>query len=131
MQYLLALMGEEPSFEDISPDEMQTTMDEMDRYNKELEAAGAMLTGGGLAERATGTTIRFGTGGETTVTDGPFAETKEQLAGFWIIQCDSLDEALEWAKKVPLQEGAIEVRPLIMDEDISAEDLLAKVRTKQ
>jgi hypothetical protein len=131
MPYLLALIGDEPNFEELSPDEMQATIDEMDKYNKELEAAGAMVTGAGLAERATGTTIRFGPGGETTVTDGPFAETKEQLAGFWIIQAADLDEALEWAKKVPLEDGAIEVRPLIMDEDISGEELLAKVKSAQ
>jgi hypothetical protein len=131
MQYLLALIGEEPNFEEISPDEMQATIDEMDKYNKELEDAGAMVHGAGLAERATGTTIRFGPGGETTVTDGPFAETKEQLMGFWIIECANLDEALEWAKKAPLQEGALEVRPLITDEEISGEELLDKVKSKR
>jgi hypothetical protein len=130
MQYLLGLMGEEPNFEEISPDEMQATIDEMDKYNEALKEAGAMVTGAGLAERATGSTVHFGAGGETTVTDGPFAETKEQLAGFWIIECANLDEALEWAMKAPLQEGAIEVRPLITDEEISGEELLSKVQGK-
>jgi hypothetical protein len=131
MQYLLSLIGEEPNFEEISPDDMQATIDEMDKYNKTLEEAGAMVTGAGLAERATGTTIKFGPGGETTVTDGPFAETKEQLMGFWIIECANLDEALEWAKKTPLQDAVLEVRPLITDEEISGEELLNKVQTKQ
>src|SRR5262245_48745430 len=99
MQYLLALIGEEPNFEEIAPDDMQATIDEMDKYNAELKDAGAMVYGAGLGERATGSTVRFAEAGETTVTDGPFAETKEQLMGFWIIEAANLDEALDWTKK--------------------------------
>ena len=131
MQYLIALIGEEPDFEDVSPDEMQRTLDEMNEYNQQLKEAGVMAYGAGLSERATGTTIRFGAEGETTVTDGPFAETKEQLAGFWIFECDNLNEALEWAKKAPLEDGALEVRPLITDEETSGAELLEKVRGRR
>jgi len=130
MQYMLSLIGEEPNWEDVSPEEMQATLDEMEKYNDELKAAGAMVTGHGLRERATASVVRF-SGAERTVTDGPFAETKEQLMGFWIIEAANLDEALAWTKKAPLQEAAIEVRPLVEEEgeeDITGEELLARVK---
>ncbi len=130
MQYMLSLIGEEPNWEDVSPEEMQATLDEMEKYNDELKAAGAMVTGHGLRERASASVVRF-SGDERTVTDGPFAETKEQLMGFWIIEAANLDEALAWTKKAPLQEAAIEVRPLVEEEgeeDISGEELLARVK---
>jgi hypothetical protein len=132
MQYMFLLIGEEPNWEDVSPEEMQTTLDEMEKYNDELKAAGAMIGGHGLRERATASVVRF-SGDERTVTDGPFAETKEQLMGFWIIEAANLDEALAWAKKAPLQEASIEVRPLVEEEgeeDISGEELLARVKNE-
>jgi hypothetical protein len=130
MQYMLSLIGEEPNWEDVTPEEMQATIDEMEKYNDELKAAGAMVTGHGLRERATASVVRF-SGDERTVTDGPFAETKEQLMGFWIIEAANLDEALAWTRKAPLREAAIEVRPLVEEEgeeDISGEELLARVK---
>ena len=133
MQYMFLLIGEEPNWEDVSPEEMQTTLDEMNKYNDELKEAGAMVGGHGLRERASASVVRFSKGGETTVTDGPFAETKEQLMGFWIIDAPNLDEALAWARKAPLQEAAIEVRPLVEEEgeeDISGEELLQRVQDK-
>ena len=128
MNYMLLLMGEEPNWEEISPEEAQANIDEMGKYNAELEAAGAMVTGGGLESRATATVVRFDLGGERTVTDGPFIETKEQLMGFWIIECANLDEALAWAKKVPLKGASIEVRPLIgtAGEDVDGEELIRR-----
>jgi hypothetical protein len=135
MQYLLGLIGEEPNFEEISPDEMQATIDLMDRYNQELKDAGAMVYGAGLRERATATVVTFPAeeGGEPAVTDGPFAETKEQLMGFWIIEAANLDEALDWAKKAPLQGVQLEVRPLVEEageDDISGAELLERVTEK-
>ncbi len=133
MHYMFLLIGEEPNWEDVSPEEMQTTIDEMGKYNDELKAAGAMVGGHGLRERATASVVRFSEGGETTVTDGPFAETKEQLMGFWIIDAPNLDEALAWARKAPLRGEAIEVRPLVEEEgeeDISGEELLSRVQDK-
>jgi hypothetical protein len=133
MQYMFLLIGEEPNWEDVSPEEMQTTLDEMNKYNDELKEAGAMVGGHGLRERATASVVRFSEGGETTVTDGPFAETKEQLMGFWLIDAPNLDEALAWARKAPLQEASIEVRPLVEEEgeeDISGEELLSRVQDK-
>jgi hypothetical protein len=136
MQYLLGLIGEEPNFEEISPDEMQATIDLMDRYNQELRDAGAMIYGAGLRERATATVVGFPLeegGGQPTVTDGPFAETKEQLMGFWIIEAANLDEALAWTKKAPLQGVQVEVRPLVEEageNDISGAELLERVTEK-
>jgi hypothetical protein len=132
MLYMLSLIDEEPNWEDVKPEDVQEDLDAMGRYNDELKEAGVMVDGHGLRERATGSVVRFA-GSETTVTDGPFAETKEQLMGFWIIEAANLDEALEWTRKAPLREGAIEVRPIVEeqgeeDEKFSGEKLLARVK---
>jgi hypothetical protein len=112
MQFMLALIAEERPWEEITPDEVKKNLAEMGQFNAELTEAGAMVTGAGLQERATGTVVHYGEG-EPLVTDGPFAETKEQLSGFWIIDVESLDEALAWAKKVPLNDAHVEIRPMV------------------
>ena len=132
MLYMLSLIDQEPKWEDVKPEDVQEDLDAMGRYNDELKAAGVMVDGHGLRERATASVVRFSEGGEPTVTDGPFAETKEQLMGFWIIEAADLDEALEWTHKAPLEEGAIEIRPLVEeageeDEKFSGEKLLSRL----
>jgi hypothetical protein len=112
MQFMLALIAEERPWEEVTPDEVKKNLADMGQFNAELTAAGGFVFGGGLQERATGTTVHYGEA-ETLVTDGPFAETKEQLSGFWVIEVESLDEALAWAKKVPLRTGHVEIRPLV------------------
>lgn len=112
MQFMLALISEERSWEDVTPEEVKRNLAEMGQFNAELTEAGAFVTGGGLQERATGTTVHYGEGA-AIVSDGPFAETKEQLAGFWVIECEGLDDALAWAKKVPLETGHVEIRPMV------------------
>ncbi len=112
MQFMLALIAEERPWEEIAPDEVKQNLAEMGQFNAELTEAGAMVFGGGLQERATGTTVHYGEG-EPLVTDGPFAETKEQLSGFWIIDVESIDEALAWAKKIPFTSNHVEIRPLV------------------
>lgn len=113
MQFLLSLIGEEPNFDEISPEEMQAEMDKMDAYNRELEAAGAFFLGGGLQERANARTVRFGEGGPA-VTDGPFAETKEQLGGFYLIDVPNLDEAIAIAARHPgARLGTVEIRTVL------------------
>jgi hypothetical protein len=112
MQFMLALIAEERSWEEVTPDEVKRNLAEMGQFNAELTEAGALVSAGGLQERATGTTVHYGDG-EPLVTDGPFAETKEQLAGFWLIEAESLDGALAWAKKVPLSSGHVEIRPMV------------------
>jgi hypothetical protein len=94
---------------------------EMGRYNEELVKAGVMLAGEGLHPSSTGVRIRFD-GKQRTVIDGPFAETKELIAGFWLIQAKDRDEAIEWVKRAPFDGGAeIEVRQVFEEEDFGEE----------
>ena len=89
----------------------------MGNYNEELVKAGVMLAGEGLQPSSKGKRVRFG-GGKHTVTDGPFAETKELIAGYWLWQVRSMDEAVEWLKKAPFDGGAeVELRRIASAED--------------
>lgn len=89
----------------------------MGKYNEELVKAGIMLAGEGLHPSSKGKRVQFN-GGKSVVTDGPFAETKELVAGFWLWQVRSMDEALEWLKRSPFDGGTeIEVRPVFEPED--------------
>jgi hypothetical protein len=89
---------------------------EMMRYNEELTKAGALLALDGLRPPNEGARVEY-SGGERTVTDGPYAEAKEVVGGYWIIQAKSREEAIEWAKRAPFQEGAVEVRRIQELED--------------
>jgi len=94
---------------------------EMGRFNEELVKAGVMLAGEGLHPTSKGKRVRF-SGAERTVIDGPFAETKELIAGFWLWQVKSMDEAIEWLKRAPFDgETEIEVRPVFEADDFGAE----------
>ena len=97
---------------------------EMGKYNEELVNAGVMLAGEGLHPSSKGKRVRF-SGSKITVIDGPFAETKELIAGFWLWQVRSIDEAVEWVRRMPnpadAQEGEIEIRPVFEAEDFGAE----------
>ena len=96
---------------------------EMGAYNEELVKAGVMLAGEGLHPSSRGKRVRF-SGKNRTVIDGPFAETKELIAGFWLWQVKSMDEAIEWVKRCPNPmegESTIEVRPVFEMEDFGAE----------
>jgi len=97
---------------------------EMGRFNEELVKAGVMLAGEGLHPSSKGARVRF-SGGKRTVIDGPFAETKELVAGFWLWQCKSMDEALEWVRRcpdpMPGEESEIEIRQIFEAEDFGAE----------
>ena len=89
----------------------------MGRFNEELVKAGIMLAGEGLHPSSKGVRVRF-SGSQRTVIDGPFAETKELVAGFWIWQVKSMDEAIEWLKRAPFDDDAeIEIRPVFEAED--------------
>jgi hypothetical protein len=93
----------------VMPDEQ--AMSEMHKYNEQLTKAGALLAVNRLEASAKGARVRYAQG-KVKVTDGPFAETKELVGGFWLIQVNSRDEALDWARRIPFQEGEVEVRPL-------------------
>lgn len=92
----------------------------MGQYNEELVKAGVMLAGDGLHPSSKGARIRFD-GAKRTVTDGPFAETKELVAGFWIWKCASLAEAIDWLKKAPFESDEVEIRQIFELEDFGAE----------
>jgi hypothetical protein len=113
MKYMLILIGEEGGWEDQSPADMSAEMERWTQYGRELDDAGSFVAGEGLQESPTATTVRIGEDGKRLVTDGPFAETKEQVGGFYVIECAAPDEALEWGKKVPLRAGAVEIRPVM------------------
>jgi len=110
MQYMLAVHSVDGAPQP-SPEEMQTAFAQVDRVNAELQSAGAWVFGGGLLPPESATVVRVQSGA-TTMTDGPFAETKEQLGGFWVIECKDLDEALAWAEKcAEACMNPVEVRP--------------------
>jgi hypothetical protein len=95
--------------------------EQMGKFNEELVKAGIMLVGDGLKPSKFGKRIHFN-GTKRSVTDGPFAETKEQLGGFYLLECNSLDEAIEWASKIPgAATGSVEVRPVMNYEGSGAE----------
>jgi hypothetical protein len=93
---------------------------EMGQYNEELVKAGVMLAGEGLHASSKGARVRF-SGKERSVIDGPFAETKELIAGFWMIQVRSMDEAIEWVKRCPMEDTELEIRQVFEADDFGDE----------
>lgn len=93
---------------------------EMGKFNEELAKAGVMLAGEGLHPTSKGARVRF-SDGKQTVIEGPFAETKELVAGFWLWQVKSLDEAIEWLKRAPFEHTEVEIRPLFEAADFGDE----------
>jgi hypothetical protein len=118
MQYLLLIYGDQSQASSMSEEEMGQVMQAYGTYTQELEQSGAMVGGNALQPVDTATTVRV-RNDETLTTDGPFAETKEQLGGYYLVDVGSLDEALEWAAKIPgARYGSIEVRPvMVFDEE--------------
>ena len=91
-------------------------LDEMGKFNEELVKAGVMLAGEGLQASSKGARVTFD-GNKRIVTDGPFAETKELVAGFWLWKVKSKDEAIEWLKRAPFRDGTVEIRQVFEAED--------------
>jgi hypothetical protein len=114
MRFMVMVKSDDRSEAGVLPDEKM--LSEMGTYNEELVKAGVMLAGEGLKASSKGTRIRYA-GGKFQVIDGPFAEAKELVGGFWLMQAKSKAEVVEWVKRVPLEEGEIEVRPLYELED--------------
>ena len=114
-QYLLSVWHSPDNPIPDDPEVMQKAFEQTDAFNAELQAAGAWVFGGGLHDPASATVVRA-TDGDPLMTDGPFAETKEQLAGYYILDVKDLDEAVRWAAKIPTccggLEGCVEVRAL-------------------
>jgi hypothetical protein len=108
-------------------------LSEMTTFNEELVKAGVMLAGEGLHPSSKGARVEF-SGDERRVVDGPFAETKELLAGYWVWQVKSFDEAIEWAKRIPNPSGgpdsAVEIRP-VFEEDDFGDELTPELRARE
>ena len=114
MRFMVIVKSSPESEAGTLPTEQELT--EMGNFNEELVKAGVMLAGEGLHASSKGARIRF-EGKKRTVIDGPFAETKELVAGFWLIQVKSISEAIDWMKRVPFKEGEIEIRQVAESED--------------
>ena len=131
MRVMVLIKANEESERGEMPSEQLLT--EMTAYNEELVKAGVMLAGEGLHPSAKGVRVAFG-GAERKVIDGPFAETKELLAGFWVWQVKSLDEAIEWCKRVPNPSGGpdsvVEIRPVFEADDFG-DELTPELRAKE
>ncbi len=121
MRVMVLVKADKDSEAGVMPSEQ--LLADMGRYNEELVKAGIMLAGEGLHPSSRGKRVRF-SGDRRTVIDGPFTEAKELIAGFWLWQVKSLDEAVEWAKRCPnpmLQESELEIRPVFEADDFGAE----------
>ena len=116
MRFMVIVKADKDSEAGIMPSQQLLT--DMGKYNEELANAGVMLAGEGLQPSSKGARVRFEGKGKTTVIDGPFAETKELVAGFWLWKCNSKDEAIDWVKRAPFGDGAeIEIRQVHEAED--------------
>ena len=113
MQYMLLIYGDEREWEGATEEDLVPWFE----YTQATQAAGCYVAGAGLLPTPTATTVRV-RGGETMTTDGPFAETKEQLGGYYLLDCADLEEAVEWAARIPsVGTGSVEVRPVMQPPD--------------
>jgi hypothetical protein len=129
MRFMVIVKANEKSEAGDLPSEQILT--EMGKFNEELVKAGVMLAGEGLQPSSKGVRVRFSGKKKPTVIDGPFAETKELIAGFWLWQCRSKEEAIEWAKRIPNPEGEeteIEIRQVFETEDFAPSDPTGELR---
>ena len=118
MRFMILVKASKESEAGIMPSEQ--LLSDMGKFNEELAKAGMLLAGEGLHPSSKGTRIRF-SGDKRIVTDGPFAETKDLIAGFWIWQVNSKEEAIEWLKRAPFEDTEVEIRQVFEAEDFGAE----------
>ena len=114
MRFMVIVKANKDTEAGVLPTEQELT--EMGKFNEELVKAGVMLAGEGIQPSSKGARVRFD-GKKRTVIDGPFAETKELVAGFWLWQVKSKEEAIEWLKRAPFREGEVEIRQVFENED--------------
>ncbi len=113
MRYLLLIYGDESAWTDASEEETAAIMAAHQAFSEAVGAEGILRGGEALAPTSSATTVRV-RDGEAMLTDGPFAETREQLGGFYMVECDTLDQAIEAARRIPeATGGSVEVRPLM------------------
>ena len=132
MRFMILIKADKNSEAGVMPSEK--LLAEMGTFNEELVKAGIMLAGEGLKDSSKGKRIRF-IGNQRTVIDGPFTETRELVAGFWIWQVKSMDEAVEWVKRMPCEEGDVEandveIRPVFEVDDFG-DNATLEVRAKE
>ena len=122
MRFMVIVKANEQSERGVLPED-EAAMAAMGKFNEELVKAGVMLAGDGLHPSSRGKRVHFA-GGKKTVVDGPFSETKEIVAGYWIWQIKSMEEAVEWVRRcpdpMPGEESELEIRPVFSDEDFGA-----------
>jgi hypothetical protein len=118
MRFMMIVKASKDSEAGVLPD--RKLLEAMGKYNEELAKSGALLAGEGVQPSSKGARVTF-SGEKRTVTDGPFTETKELVAGFWLWPVKSMDEAIEWLKRAPFDETEVEIRPLFEAEDFGAE----------
>ena len=128
MRFMVIVKGNKDSEAGKLPSEKELT--EMGKYNEELVKAGVMLAGEGLHASSKGARIRFD-GGKSSVIDGPFSETKELIAGFWLWQVKSKQEAIEWLKRAPFQQGEVELRQVFESTDFAPSDPTGELMKKE
>ena len=127
MRVMVIVKADKKSEAGVLPDRKLLT--EMGKFNEELVKAGVMLAGEGLQASSKGARVRF-SGGKRTVIDGPFAETKELVAGFWLWQVKSKEEAIEWLKRAPFEDTEVEIRQVFETEDFG-EALTPELREQE
>jgi hypothetical protein len=115
MRFMVIVKASEDSEKGVMPTEQELA--EMGAYNEELVKAGVMLAGEGLHPSSKGARVRFDKDNNSTVIDGPFAETKELVAGFWILEVSSREEVIEWVRKAPFRDGEVEIRQVFSADD--------------
>ncbi len=115
MRYMVIVKASQDTENGVMPTEQELA--EMGAYNDELVKAGVMLAGEGLHPSSKGARVRFSADGSSTVLDGPFAETKELVAGFWILEVSSREEVVEWVRKAPFRDGEVEIRQVFTADD--------------
>ena len=118
MRFMVIVKANKDSEAGVLPD--QKILAEMGKFNEQLVKAGVMLAGEGLQSSSKGARVRFSKG-KKTVIDGPFAETKELVAGFWLWQVKSREEAIEWLKRAPFEDTEVEIRQVFEAEDFGPE----------
>ena len=118
MRFMVIVKADKNSEAGIMPG--QQLLADMGNFNQQLANASVMLAGEGLHPSSKGARVKF-SGGQKSVIDGPFAETKELVAGFWLWKCKSLDEAIDWLKRAPFEETEVEIRQVFEAEDFGAD----------
>jgi hypothetical protein len=128
MRFMVIVKADKNSESGALPDEKILT--EMGKFNEELVKAGVMLAGEGLHPSSKGARVKFA-GGKRTVIDGPFTETKELVAGFWLWQLKSKEEAIEWLKRAPFDQTEVEVRQVYETAEFAPSDPTGEIRKKE